>query len=235
MSRDTPAECIEILNRLKSAINRVQNTVDKGSSLINATQGLVEKMQTTPDADLSAVTDAIPNFRTDLERALRGLLQCPFIADSVEGAQIQQALHHLRRGESVPGAIKDAIDEGSRKRLEDAYNEATDKDPASKLDKAHDAYGKMLDKAGVTEAMQAAEYLYDCIERMCSAYTAVMNEADKAMDQLDEAKDMGQLGEDGEPWHPKEEFLKEDKKQFEERQAARQQVKEKVQGFSLPW
>lgn len=121
------------------------------------------------------------SFMNSVHRALRRMLDCPFLADMF-GAQIAAILDALNAGAAIQAifgmfdSLKNAIVSRVRGVL-DKFAAVARNTVSSLTDK----YKKLLDTMGVTALMQMLSDIQDCIGAMCGAYKAVKPHVDGFM------------------------------------------------------
>ena len=172
----TDMSCQELVNALSGKVDSFLEALKGPAKMVSSlgsllASGIEFPDFSFPDLSLPGLGISLPDFgslsMSGLEDALGALLDCPLIADSLQGLKIAEAMDGLMDGIPVPGDLLEDILSNSKDALLGKVDTSLNSSPIGKVDALTSAYDKAIASAGVHEKVGFVNAILECASLAC--------------------------------------------------------------------
>jgi hypothetical protein len=153
-------QAIEMPKKLMSvAKGLIEKPFNAAQQLVNSTLGIFDEIGQALDDLLK------PGMLAELARALRKMLNCPFMADLPIARTAAGILDSIENGTDITGMLG-TFKEQLKKAASDQIK-AAEEMPLSSLANLEKLYNDSLERMGIQDLVDKANDLYKCVEAAC--------------------------------------------------------------------
>ena len=210
--KDASEGCQATYGQLDSVMTTAEQILDGPSTLIKNAKRVLGFMANTA-YELTSVNNLLaaagisdlaninlPDIAS-IQRALQGILECPGIPGEVAAAgnillgQIDEGITTV---EGLPKELLDQVFSGIQDAIHSKIDEVLGSSVITKIAGLDKAYAKLLEDAGISDALGMADSILDCLANICDTVEQAPETIDAYADSISSMfDDLGALPEGG--------------------------------------
>lgn len=174
--------CSTLIQKFDEAFNKLDKALKAPRKALRMLDKQVNKLTDLADFDVEEHLPDVPSSFTDADQVLASMLDCPAVAETQLGSDIEAILDAKDSGEEVPSDAVDNVESSTQGEVDKQIDNAMSKAPLGKVQELSNTYSNAVSKVKTSESFNHLEVLRDCIAAACESAEQITEQIDKLRD-----------------------------------------------------